>query len=128
MGNFEFTCPHCKEKFEAQEDWCGMEAECPNCNNYVTINKPSPPILSPVAYKKTEESNMKTTSVAKTQILCYSRTGIFLGIILLLIGVSIGTVIGISFSKKDSNNLQISKQNPPTQVVPKQITPVDKPP
>ena len=60
MSNFIFLCPHCSGEFEAQEDWCGMEAECPNCNNSVTINKPSRPILSPVVSKKTEESSKFT--------------------------------------------------------------------
>ena len=31
------TCPHCKEQFEIEADWDGMEAECPICNRSFII-------------------------------------------------------------------------------------------
>ena len=38
--SFTFKCPHCNVKLEAEDDWIGMEAECPGCGNNVTITKP----------------------------------------------------------------------------------------
>jgi len=77
MEKFEFTCPHCKEKFEAQEDWCDMEAECPNCNNSVTINKPSL-VSSTAASKETDESSKNKIKIKATHCeLCNKKLSLF---------------------------------------------------
>ena len=36
---FDFTCPSCGKITEAQNDWEGMQAECPNCGKNVTIKR-----------------------------------------------------------------------------------------
>jgi hypothetical protein len=36
---FDFTCPSCDNITEAQDEWNGMEAECPHCGDNVTIKR-----------------------------------------------------------------------------------------
>lgn len=40
--SFQFRCPHCNAKLEAEDDWNGMETQCPQCSQNITIVKPSP--------------------------------------------------------------------------------------
>ena len=35
--SFYFRCPHCNIKLEAEDDWNGMETQCPQCNQNITI-------------------------------------------------------------------------------------------
>lgn len=35
--SFEFTCPHCGKKLEAETDWIGSQGQCPSCNKEITI-------------------------------------------------------------------------------------------
>lgn len=44
MAQFIFTCPHCNQQFNAEEEWIGESTECPGCQQTVYI-------------KKTEQSN-----------------------------------------------------------------------
>jgi rRNA maturation endonuclease Nob1 len=37
--NFEMTCSHCSGVMEMDEDWIGMEGECPSCGGAITIQK-----------------------------------------------------------------------------------------
>lgn len=39
---FHFRCPHCNAKLEAEDDWSGMETQCPQCSQNITIVKTSP--------------------------------------------------------------------------------------
>ena len=39
---FIFRCPKCGEKLEAQDEWNGMETECPQCNERITIVRVQP--------------------------------------------------------------------------------------
>lgn len=39
---FIFRCPKCGEKLEAQDEWNGMETECPQCNERITIVRGQP--------------------------------------------------------------------------------------
>lgn len=36
---FHFKCPHCNAKLEAEDDWNGMETQCPQCSKNITIRK-----------------------------------------------------------------------------------------
>ena len=40
--SFQFQCPHCSAKLEAEDDWIGSETTCPNCGKGITIIKDSP--------------------------------------------------------------------------------------
>ena len=35
--SFQFQCPHCSAKLEAEDDWIGLETTCPNCSQTITI-------------------------------------------------------------------------------------------
>ena len=35
--SFQFQCPHCSAKLEAEDDWIGSETTCPNCSQTITI-------------------------------------------------------------------------------------------
>lgn len=39
MAQFIFTCPHCKQQFNAEEEWIGESAECPGCQRTIIIQK-----------------------------------------------------------------------------------------
>lgn len=39
MPTFNFRCPHCGQKFEAEEAWIGQNATCGNCQRDVVIKK-----------------------------------------------------------------------------------------
>ncbi len=38
--SFEFTCPHCGKKLEAETEWLGSKGQCPSCNKEITITLP----------------------------------------------------------------------------------------
>lgn len=38
---FNFTCPYCKATLEAQDEWIGRNATCPNCSQRVFISRAS---------------------------------------------------------------------------------------
>ena len=37
MASFSFSCPHCGQKFEADESWIGQSLECPTCKNEIVM-------------------------------------------------------------------------------------------
>lgn len=39
MAEFITKCPHCNVELQAQDEWIGMEVECPQCNNKFNIGK-----------------------------------------------------------------------------------------
>ena len=41
MAEFEAKCPHCGAELKMQDEWVGLEAECPNCKQHFTIAPPS---------------------------------------------------------------------------------------
>lgn len=54
--SFTFICPNCRQKLEAEEEWLGMEAECPGCGKKIIVQKT-------VVLKKANESDgMEATS------------------------------------------------------------------
>ena len=41
MAEFITKCPHCNAELQAQDEWNGMEVECPLCHKMFAINKSS---------------------------------------------------------------------------------------
>ena len=41
MAEFITTCPHCSAELQVQDEWVGMEVECPLCHKMFAINKSS---------------------------------------------------------------------------------------
>ncbi len=48
MAEFETKCPHCGAELNVQDDWIGMNVECPQCKKEFTIRK------DPVSNPKTD--------------------------------------------------------------------------
>ena len=44
MAEFTTKCPHCNTELVAEEDWIGMEVECPSCQQLFTVAKEAPKI------------------------------------------------------------------------------------
>ena len=38
MATFNFNCPQCGNLLSAEEEWLGMETQCPTCNKNITIS------------------------------------------------------------------------------------------
>ena len=62
MASFIFTCPHCKQQFNAEEEWIGESTECPGCQRIIIIQKTEQQPLS--------ASSPRSRSVLKKIILC----------------------------------------------------------
>lgn len=68
--SFTFTCPHCGQKIEAEEEWIGQEAECPCCGKDIVVCSSTPCI----DVKNTEETKHleNTESIAQFPFVCPS--------------------------------------------------------
>ena len=42
MAEFETKCPHCQSALNVQDEWIGMEVECPLCKQNFTIPENQP--------------------------------------------------------------------------------------
>ena len=62
MAQFIFICPHCKQQFNAEEEWIGESAECPGCQRTIIIQRTEQQPLS--------ASSPRSRSVLKKIILC----------------------------------------------------------
>ena len=47
MQKFETKCPHCNAELQAQDEWIGMELECPMCKNKFCLSSPTAVQQSP---------------------------------------------------------------------------------
>ena len=45
--SFIFKCPYCQQPMNCEDDWDGLEAQCPKCDKDVTLRKKAMPILTP---------------------------------------------------------------------------------
>ncbi len=52
MPSFTFNCPKCGTPIEADDEWRGQQAQCPDCNETITIPKPA---ISPDTPKTDEK-------------------------------------------------------------------------
>ena len=41
MAEFITKCPHCNNDLQVQDEWIGMEVECPICHNTFVIANPT---------------------------------------------------------------------------------------
>ena len=77
MKKFDFSCPYCKTLCEAEEEWRGMETECPECKRTVRI-----PLSTENDYQAARAAFEKK-ALQKKLILC--------GLLLLIAGALFGT-------------------------------------
>ena len=54
MAKFYFLCPQCGHQVKAEDEWIGLEAQCPHCGKNITITKPEQPPV-PVAVTKVDQ-------------------------------------------------------------------------
>ena len=45
--SFKMQCPHCRIELMAEDEWIGMESECPGCGKNITIARPEPHKVRP---------------------------------------------------------------------------------
>ena len=45
MAEFITKCPHCNNNLQVQDEWDGIEVECPICSKTFTVRKPSPKLV-----------------------------------------------------------------------------------
>lgn len=95
--SFKFRCPKCQTELEAQDEWKGMETNCPSCNATVKIPKIAypeltphrqpPPILTQYSTVNTNIPSGKRSFSGKTLLIV---TTIF------CVTISIGMIIALS--------------------------------
>ena len=48
MASFQIKCPNCETEIMMQEEWLGMQMECPACHSQFTVSGNNPPSLPPM--------------------------------------------------------------------------------
>ena len=85
MAEFITKCPHCNAELQAQDEWIGMEVECPECQKTFIIPKKSGGKVELAQEKKTGSSPETTASNSSfTSSDCFWFIAILIGIPLLL--------------------------------------------
>ena len=46
MADFEMKCPHCGSALVAQDEWVGLDVECPSCGKTFRV-EPKVPVMTP---------------------------------------------------------------------------------
>ena len=71
MAKFLSKCPHCKSDLELNDEWLGMEVQCPICSNSFKVTKKAtpPPPLSGSANRtmNTPNSTNRTMNTSNSQ-------------------------------------------------------------
>ncbi|MBQ4479848.1 MAG: hypothetical protein II943_04330 [Victivallales bacterium] len=88
--SFEFTCPFCNQAMQCEDEWRGMQAQCPTCGKSITLNPPGQMAAQPVL--PPQESAMPSAIAANASS---SGSGGILGKIFTGVGVVIGIAIAI---------------------------------
>jgi len=106
MSTFTFNCPHCNSELEAQNEWAGLQMECPSCNQTITVIKKEKAITLQ-SMDKTAENLVPTKKSFRNLlhgITKEMKIGVIAGTVTggLAIGIMIGTLflsfIGASIS------------------------------
>lgn len=59
MSDFKFSCPHCKQHLQVNEQFSGRQIQCPNCHHLIRI----PPAPGKTAEYKPESGMTWATFV-----------------------------------------------------------------
>lgn len=90
MASFTFSCPKCGIQIEVEDEWRGQQAQCPNCNEMITIPKP---VVLKAASTSSKRPPVRKTTIVLVSILCF---------ILAWIGVGISIIIYQEYFKRNS--------------------------
>ena len=96
--SFKFFCPHCKQKIEAEDEWIGMEADCPECGKAIKVVKPTAStIIKTVTNNQNNSDNQPSNNEFsakadsnQTQKSSKTLVKIFTALILIVLFISIG--------------------------------------
>lgn len=70
MAEFNTNCPHCNAELQVQEEWIGMEVECPQCKKTLQITAPQQENKEKVLnISPSTEQNASQDSTEKTTFL-----------------------------------------------------------
>lgn len=70
MAEFNTNCPHCNAELQVQEEWIGMEVECPQCKKTLQITAPQQENKEKVLnISPSTEQNASQGSTEKTTFL-----------------------------------------------------------
>ncbi len=76
MADFVMKCPYCGMEMAVNNDWIGMEAECPGCKKKLKI---SAPLQKPTPILKPQSSSQPAGFHQGRSRIAYLILGIFLG-------------------------------------------------
>lgn len=102
--SFKFKCKHCDQSLEAEDEWLGMELDCPNCSQTITVKKASgPPPLKkkappPLKLDEKDEEPVKAPKLpVKTPLLCmtFALASLLLLIMIIPLGKTGGAAGGV---------------------------------
>ena len=65
MNQFKFSCPHCEQHLQCDEQASGREIQCPNCHHLIRI----PPIPGRTAEYNPESGKTWATFVSSGNVL-----------------------------------------------------------
>jgi hypothetical protein len=88
---FKFNCPYCRQPIEAEDEWIGQVAECPNCGQSIEIKRPTltlGPQLRKASGVPSHNFSQHTQPPPKTSGICF-----WLGFLLWLFGLLIAAII-----------------------------------
>ena len=78
MATFNFNCPQCKNLLSAEDEWRGMESECPYCQETITI---------PLEENLPKEDSKKTLSFSKNKLIKISIISVLICSIITCIAI-----------------------------------------
>ena len=72
MADFKFSCPHCKQSLEAEDDMRGQAVSCPACNGQIQV-----PSLAPARQATPRPLSMRaaTTQQPATEMMFCPKCG-----------------------------------------------------
>lgn len=64
MSQFKFSCPHCRQHLQCDEQHCGREIQCPACNHLIRI----PPLPGKTADYRPESGKTWATYAPRADV------------------------------------------------------------
>lgn len=87
---FDFRCPHCQHKLEAENEWGGLDSQCPRCEKNLRIPMPSAIISSKIVNAITADppplKKQERHQIAKSRKMLYLWIGSLAVAIVVLVG------------------------------------------
>ena len=101
-----FTCPHCGEQTLADERYAGHEGPCVNCGWVVVVPGDAPRTPASAPLRPTEIEAHQRTQKALIAVGILALIGSLVGIGLLLVGPTVGSIRTASLRRRCASNLE----------------------